>query len=122
MFGTSASLAASSTPIMPFRRASATSLRTAESRTLVVEGESASIEARYSMNSAGVSGRPAASAKRSSRAVALRIIWRKSLSAIWRKLFTCLNSWSCRMKTESWRCLAFLCSNRILNRTGRFVL
>jgi putative ABC transport system permease protein len=56
------------------------------------------------------------------KAVALRIIWRKSLSAIWRKLFTCLNSWSCQMKTESWRCLAFLCSNRILNRTGRFVL
>jgi hypothetical protein len=25
--------------------------------------------------------------------VALRIIWRKSLSAVWRKLFICLNSW-----------------------------
>ena len=56
------------TPTRPFRRASATSLRTAESRTLTVEGESTSIDARYSMKSAGVSGRPSARAKRSSRA------------------------------------------------------
>ena len=63
MFGTSASLAASSTPMNPLRRPSATSLRTAESRTLVIEEKSASIEARYFMKSAGVSGRPTGESK-----------------------------------------------------------
>ena len=56
MFATSERLAASSTPIMPFRRASATSFRTAETRTLTVNGDKASIDARYSMNSARVNG------------------------------------------------------------------
>jgi hypothetical protein len=70
MFGTSERLAASSTPIRPFRRASATSFRTAESRTLIVDGERTSIDALYSINKERVSGRPAERAKRSSSAFA----------------------------------------------------
>lgn len=51
---------ASSAESIPFLRTSSTNLRIAESRTLMVEAESASIEARYSIATARVSGRPAA--------------------------------------------------------------
>ena len=56
MLGTSVRFAASSAPIMPFLRASKTILRTAESRTLTVEGESASMVARYSIRRARLRG------------------------------------------------------------------
>jgi hypothetical protein len=52
---------------MPFLRASNTILRTAESRTLTVEGESASMVARYSIRRARLRGRPAEKANRSLR-------------------------------------------------------
>jgi hypothetical protein len=63
--------ATSSDPIIPFRRASPTSFRTAERRTLTVEGESESMAARHSIRSARVNGRSAEKRKRSSRALAL---------------------------------------------------
>jgi hypothetical protein len=50
MLGMSVRLAASSDPIMLFRVASPARLRTAESRTLIVEGESGSMPARHSIN------------------------------------------------------------------------
>jgi hypothetical protein len=58
-------LAASSDPIKLFRLASPTSLRTAESRTLIVEGESDSMAARHSINKDRERGRLAQKAKRS---------------------------------------------------------
>ena len=70
MLGISVRLAASSAPSIPFLRASETILRTAESRTLTVEGESASMVARYSIRTARLRGRPAEKANRSSRAFA----------------------------------------------------
>ena len=50
MLGMSVRLAASSDPIVLFRLASPTNLRTAESRTFIVEGERASMPARHSIN------------------------------------------------------------------------
>jgi hypothetical protein len=70
MLGTSVKLAASSWPIMPARRASPTSLRAVESRTLIVEGESDSMAARHSIIKDRERGRLAQKAKRSSRALA----------------------------------------------------
>jgi hypothetical protein len=70
MLGTSVRLAASSWPIMPLRRASPIILRTAESRTFIVDGESASMPTRHSIRSARERGRLAEKAKRSSRALA----------------------------------------------------
>jgi hypothetical protein len=55
---------------MPFFRASPIILRTAESRTLIVEGESDSMPARHSINKDRERGRLAQKAKRSSRALA----------------------------------------------------
>jgi hypothetical protein len=70
MLGMSVRLAASSAPSIPFFRASETSFRTAESRTLIVEGERDSIAARHSINKDRERGRLAQKAKRSSRALA----------------------------------------------------
>jgi hypothetical protein len=53
ILGTSVRLAASSDPIMLFRLASPTNLRTAESRTLIVEGDKDSMPARHSINKDG---------------------------------------------------------------------
>jgi hypothetical protein len=69
MLGMSVRLAASSTPRIPFLRASETSFRTAESRTLIVDGESDSMPTRHSINKDRERGRLAQKAKRSSRAL-----------------------------------------------------
>lgn len=61
---------ASSAENIPFLWASRTTLRMADSRTLMVEAARLSMDARYSMRSARVSGRPAEKAKRSSKAFA----------------------------------------------------
>jgi hypothetical protein len=68
MLGMSVRLAASSDPIMLFLLASPTSLHTAESRTLMVEGESGSMPARHSINKDRERGRLAQKANRSSSA------------------------------------------------------
>jgi len=68
--GVSVRLAASSADSIPFLRASETILRMAESRTLMVEADKLSSEARYSIRSSRVRGRTAEKAKRSSRALA----------------------------------------------------
>jgi hypothetical protein len=70
MLGTSVRLEASSAPSMPFFRASPIILRTAESRTFLVEGESDSMPARHSINKDRERGRLAQKAKRSSSALA----------------------------------------------------
>jgi hypothetical protein len=70
MLGTSVRLAASSWPIMPLRRASPIIFRTAESRTLIVEGERASMAARHSISKARERGRLAQKANKSSSALA----------------------------------------------------
>ena len=69
MLGMSVRLAASSDPIMLFRLASPTNLRTAESRTFIVEGESDSMQARHSINRDRERGRLAQNWNRSSRAL-----------------------------------------------------
>jgi hypothetical protein len=70
MLGTSIRLAASCCPIRLLRLASPTSLRTAESRTLLVEGDKDSMPARHSINKDLEGGRLAQKAKRSSSALA----------------------------------------------------
>ena len=70
MLGMSVRLAASSDPIMLFRLASPTIFRTAESRTLIVEGDSDSMLARHSINKDRERGRLAQNWNRSSRALA----------------------------------------------------
>jgi hypothetical protein len=61
-------MAASSCPIMPACLASPTILRTAESRTLIVEADKDSIPARHSINKDRERGRLAQKANRSSSA------------------------------------------------------
>jgi hypothetical protein len=68
--GMSVRPAASSDPIIPLRRASPTSFRTAESRTFTVEGERASMPARHSISRARERGWPAQKANRWSSASA----------------------------------------------------
>jgi hypothetical protein len=70
MLGMSVRLAASSNPIMLFRLASPTIFRTAESRTLTVEGERASMPARHSISSARERGRLTQKANKWSSALA----------------------------------------------------
>ena len=67
IFGMSVRLAASSWPIMPFRWASVTIFRTAESRTFIVDGDKDSIPAFHSMRSDRERGRLAQDRNRSSR-------------------------------------------------------
>jgi hypothetical protein len=64
IFGMSESFSASAEESIPVRFASATRLRIAESRRLIVEGDCFSIEARHSSINSRESGRPAAKAKR----------------------------------------------------------
>jgi hypothetical protein len=66
--GDAVRFAASSAPSMPFFRASPIILRTAESRTLIVEGDKNSMPARHSINKDRERGRLAQNWKRSSRA------------------------------------------------------
>jgi hypothetical protein len=68
MLGTSVRVAASSAQSMPFFLASPIILRTAESRTFIVEGESESMPARHSINKDRERGRLAQNWNRSSRA------------------------------------------------------
>src|SRR5260370_36807144 len=69
---TSVRLAASSDPIMLFRLASPTIFRTAESRTFIVEGESASMPTRHSINKDREGGRLGQKTSRSASAFATR--------------------------------------------------
>ena len=70
MLGISVRLAVSYWPIMPARLASPTILRTAERRTLIVEGDKDSIPARHSINTDRERGRLAQKANRSLSALA----------------------------------------------------
>jgi hypothetical protein len=63
-------LASSAWPIMPARRASPTIFRTAESRTLIVEGDKDSIVVRHSRSNTRERGRLAQNRNRSSKALA----------------------------------------------------